>query len=251
MKTKLIVVFSLAIILLSSIVFISCGDFVSGSGKIDKKKFDFTDFTQINIDNNFDVNIIQSNDYSITITADDNIIQDYLNITLSDDGKRLSIGLKSGYTYNIPEMILKADIKMKTLIKLFIKGDSHCHLINKGFEQTKTLDVNIDNSSSLIGMMKTSNNLNLKIDGTSKVSLMGSASKMNIDINGLNGSTIINLGNFEVKEAEIKSTGIGKSILNVRESIKGSLKGASSLIYYGNPSIEINKSGGATVKKAE
>ena len=49
------------------------GDGVTGSGNPETRQFDFSDFTKVDIGNSFEYEIIQSDMYSISITADDNL----------------------------------------------------------------------------------------------------------------------------------------------------------------------------------
>ena len=71
-------------------------DQIVGSGTLDTEKMTFTDFTIVEVGWGFDVDIDQSDSYSISITADDNIF-DY--IETSKTGNTLKIGLKLGYIY--------------------------------------------------------------------------------------------------------------------------------------------------------
>ena len=70
---------------------------IVGSGILDTEEMTFTDFTIVEAGWGFNVDINQSDSYSISITADDNMF-DY--IETSKTGNTLNIGLKLGYSYH-------------------------------------------------------------------------------------------------------------------------------------------------------
>lgn len=242
MKRSILIL--LVLLLSVGFVFTAC-NVVKGSGKIEKKEFDFSDFTKLNINNAFEVNITQSDRYSISITADSNILKDYLDVELSEDGEKVIIKLKTNYVYNVLDMTLKADIKMKTVAKLDLSGASKCQLLNGGFDQTETFSLDIEGASSLEGEVK-SGNVDINMSGASKVSLTGSAPILFIDVSGASN---LNLGGFEVQDAKVEASGASKMVLNVARKIQGSVKGASSLSYYGNALANVNSTGASSVKR--
>ena len=86
---------------------------IVGSRTFDAQRKEFADFTTIEVGGGFEVEIIQSASYNITITADDNMLD---LIEVSSSGNRLTIGLRWGYIYQ--DVTLRAKITMPDLYEL-------------------------------------------------------------------------------------------------------------------------------------
>ena len=94
-----IIVAVLLTVLLTSGLSVGCtgdaGDIVEGSGNLDTQEMDFSGFTRVDVGHAFEVEIVQSASYSVSITADDNLFE---YIEVSKKGEILKIGLKSEST---------------------------------------------------------------------------------------------------------------------------------------------------------
>ena len=112
MKKIIITITILALI--SGVLFTGCGvlvradsENVTGSGNLETREFDFSDFTKVDIGSSFEYEIVQSDTYSVRITADDNLFDD---IRVTKKGQTLAINLRPFFHFGVAT--LEATITM-------------------------------------------------------------------------------------------------------------------------------------------
>ena len=193
-------------------------DQIVGSGTLDTEKMTFTDFTIVEVGWGFDVDIDQSDSYSISITADDNIF-DY--IETSKTGNTLKIGLKLGYIYQ--NTTLKAEITMPDLYEVEFSGGVRGTV--EGFTS--------------------SHDFAISLSGGCNISLEGAANDLTISASG---GSLLSLSDFPVHDTTVNLSGGSHATINLDGRLDGNLSGGSHLTYLGNPTtIDVNTSGGSTV----
>ena len=191
---------------------------VVGSGIFESQKKDFMDFTIVEVGGGFEVEILQSSSYSITITADDNMFN---YIEVSKTGDTLTIGLKWGYDYR--NVTLKAKITTPDLYGLIFSGGTHGTA--KEFSSSHDFD--------------------LSLSGGSIVSLNGTANELTVS--GSGGSHL-HLSEFPVHDATVNLSGGSHATIYLDGRLDGTLSGGSHLKYLGDPDpIDVSTSGGSTV----
>jgi len=192
---------------------------VVGSGNLVSEEKSFTDFTIVEAGWGFEIEITQSDLYSINITADDNMF-DYIEI--SQTGDTLTIGLKWG---SYQDVTLRAEITMPDLNELEFSGGTQGNV--RGFTS--------------------SHDLSLILSGGSTISLEGAAN--DLTISGSGGSHLY-LSNFQVHDATVNLIGGSHATVNLDGRLDGDVSGGSQLKYIGNPTtVDVNTSGGSTVEK--
>jgi hypothetical protein len=192
---------------------------VVGSGNLVSEEKSFTDFTAIEAGWGFEVEIIQSDSYSINITADDNMF-DYIDI--SQTGDTLTIGLRWG---SYQDVTLRAEITMPDLNELEFSGGTQGDV--RGFTS--------------------SHDFSLVLSGGSTISLEGAAN--DLTISGSGGSRLY-LSDFPVHDATVNLSGGSQATVNLDGRLDGDVSGGSQLKYVGNPAtVDVNTSGGSTVEK--
>jgi hypothetical protein len=193
-------------------------DQIVGSGILDTEEMTFTDFTIVEVGWGFNVDIDQSDSYSISITADDNMF-DY--IETSKTGNTFKIGLKLGYSYQ--NTTLKARITMPDLYEVMFSG---------GVQGT-------------IEGFTSSHDFTVSLSGGCHISIAGAANDLTIS---LSGGSHLTLSDFPVNDATVTMSGGSHATINLDGRLEGDLSGGSHLTYLGNPTtIDVNKSGGSTV----
>lgn len=214
---------------------------VSGSGNLVTEEMDFHDFTGVEVSSSFEVAIVQSDSYSVSITVDDNLF-DFTQV--SKTGKTLKIGLKSGYSYR--PGTLKAVINMPNLSGLDLSGASRVTI--SGFSSSQDFKLNLSGASDVTGGI-TADNANFSLSGASTVDLAGSANDMHITASG--GSQLY-LDKFPVRNADVNLSGGSETTVKLDGTLKGDLSGGSQLYYVGEPTIEdIDISGGSVLEIIE
>ena len=232
---------------------------MTGSGNLETKQFNFSDFTKLDISSAFEFEIFQSGSYSISITADDNLFE---HIQVSKEGETLKIGLKT--LTSLGPVTMKAVITMPQLRGMDISGASKGSVSN--FSSTENLDIEASGASSLelveisagdvefdvSGASKatgdiTASIVDFDVSGASTVQLEGSASDI---VAGVSGASRMKLAGFTVNNADVSLSGASNGTVNLSGKLDANLSGASKLEYIGEPTMgAINTSGASTLSK--
>jgi hypothetical protein len=253
------------ILLLSLVLFLQINSFaciagvITGSGKIQTRTYEFTGFTRISINQAFKFDITRSDNYSISLTADDNLFQ-YLSI--NQFGDKLVIDLDPTYTYlNTTETGI---ITLPALDSLTLS--SACRVNTGGFQSTHSAGFYISGASILnladfksgettfdvSGAGRVTGNANLgsakfTLSGAGNISLEGASPTESIDASG--GSQIA-LSNFNVTNASVVLSGGSIANINVSGKLDVDISGGSQLYYTGKPTLgKVSVSGGALLSQ--
>jgi hypothetical protein len=225
--------------------------------------YDYSNFTRLDIQNAFDVEIIQSGTYGVTVTSSEALL-DYLSIR--QEGETLIIKLHPNHPFTdfiTMRKELKAKITMPVLRSITISGA--CKGVVRGFESTNNLDVDVSGASTLTlngietgdavfavsGESKitgklTAVDLDLNISGASLVDLKGSGEDIVLKASG---ASKIKLEEFTSQTADITLSGACETTTDTRQHLDVSLTGASRFFFLSNPSFgKTEVMGASTIK---
>ena len=256
---KAIVVVLVAVLLTAGLLTGCIGVLVTGSGNLKTEEMDFSEFTRVEVGSAFEVEITQSDSYSVSITADDNLFK---HIEVSKEGKILKIGLKPRITFG--SVTLKAKITMPQLRGLGLSGATRGTV--SGFSSTENLDIDVSGASSVeladvsagdvkfdvSGASKVTGDIiagdtDFDIDGASTVQLEGSAGDMVVEAGG---ASRVKLSGFTINNANINLSGASTGTVNLDGRLDANLSGASKLEYIGEPTLgTMNITGASTLNK--
>ncbi len=251
---------ALAVLLIVPLLFTGCtGDY----GPITSRNYDFTGFTRVEVSSTFEVEIVQSNAWSITIEAQEKLFD---NLNVSKTGDTLEVNLKWGWGSWVSSWGFKrakARITMPNLEALTLSGASSGTAA--GFRSNRDAEIAVSGASSLkidmeaamvkmeisgashiTGNLKAAS-LTAEISGASRATLTGAADGLDINASGASTAALEELAAHKV---DIELSGASRGTVSVRDSLKLNLSGASSLTYTGDPSLEaIEISGSSTIHK--
>jgi len=236
---------------------------VPGPGSIVTEEKNFSNFARVKVEGTFDVDIVQSDSFSVIIRADSSFF-DYVNV--SQEGDTLIIALSPHHTFTDftqQARTLKAEITMPALYSLNVAGASKANI--SGFEATNGLVINISGASSLnlnemlvqdlngevSGASKITGSVNatdtrLEVSGASKIELDGMAKSIILDASG---ASKVDLADFPLDDALIDLSGASEATVNVKGRLDCRLSAASRLYFQGNPVMgDIEVSGASTIK---
>lgn len=200
---------------------------VPGSGKVVSQIKPLEGFARVNIGNAFHVELKEAPQFSVSISADDNVID---LVEAEKEGDTLRIGLEAG---DYSEVTLRARITMPELLGVMLTGASRATL--EGFSSANDLSISLSGSSVLEGYVE-ARAADLRINGASKVTLAGSADNLRVRASG---ASILTLQHFSVDRASAVLDGASQATVNVRGAIESArLTGASILLYDGDPDLE-------------
>jgi hypothetical protein len=238
---KFVISVILVFIMVASVFLSGCvlGEVITGSKNLATEEFNFSDFTRVEVGSAFQVEIIQSSSYSVSITADDNLF-DFIQV--SKAGKTLKIRLKSGYNYQ--SITTKAKITMPELYELGLSGATHGSV--EGFETPGDFELDLSGASELIGSIAVNGEAQFNLSGASKLELIGSANNVTIKASG---ASDLRLADFSIHDADIGLSGASDATVNLDGTLDANLSGASHLRYIGKPTTEnLNISGGSEIE---
>jgi hypothetical protein len=214
---------------------------VVGSGNLVTEQKGFSDFTTVEVGSGFEVEITQLSSHSISITADDNLL-DYIQV--SKTGDTLTIHLKWGYSYQ--DVTLRTEISMPELYELELSGGTYGTV--EGFSSSHEFVLGLSGGSSLIGDFTTSGDAQFTLSGGSHlIELEGVANDLRISASS--GSNL-KLSDFHVNDASVNLSGGSDATINLDGRLDANLSGGSHLAYVGDPTMgDVQTSGGSTVEK--
>jgi hypothetical protein len=260
MKIRSYYVVLALIIIVLTLPFAGCKGIVSGSGNTETQDYEISNFTQVEISETFSYQVLRSNFYSVVVTADDNILDEYVQV--SKTGERLEVGLKPDHIYN--SLTLNVVITMPALHSLQVSGVSRGSV--EGFDSTHDLIVNISGASNLdlidlsIGDVDfevsgassitgnlTAVNTTFEVSGASNIQLEGSAQKLELTVSGASRAE---LSGFSVHDVNASLSGASRGTINLDGRLDADISGLSRLTYLGEPVFGIiQTTGGSTLDR--
>lgn len=212
---------------------------VTGSGDLITQQKDFSDFSAIDISSGFEVEISQSSSHSISVTADDNIIE-YIQISKTDN--TLKVRLQVGISYQ--SITLQIEIEMPELNNIELSGGSQGTI--NDFISSNTFSADLSGGSQIEGSFTTTENVNFKLFGGSQLdNFVGEA---NDAIIKLSQGSQLDLSEFVVNNSNVNLSGGSQATINLNGKLDANLIGGSTLEYIGDPTMgDIEVSGGSTV----
>ena len=222
--------------LITLVVFLlsACGiGTVRGSGKLIAEARDVRDFDRVDLSGSGEVLITQSEEESLTVETDDNIMQ---YITTEVKGRTLELGVDIKGK-GISPTRLRFTLNVKDLVGLNISGSGE---ITAGGLDTERLDVSVSGSGQVRVDSLKAENVDVRISGSGDVELAGEASRQDVDING---SGDYRAGDLRGETVEITISGSGDTTVWATGSLDVSINGSGSAEYYGSPTVDHSGSG--------
>ena len=252
-----------ASVILIVIVLVTAATLLAGCSAIDSgptvtKTYDFTGFTGVEAGSAFKVDIVRSENFSISVTLSEKIA-DRLNVTKTGD--TLHIDFKEP-VLNFRGRPL-ATITLPDLRSLDLSGATE--VTAKGFKSSNNFNLEVSGASGLDMDMETGNfkadisgaskingylkaaSSDINVTGASRITLTGSSGDITIDISGASRAS---LDNFAVGNAFIQLSGAGQASMLINGNLDANLSGASRLVYSGKPTLgKLDVTGGSTLKQ--
>jgi len=262
MKKRLWIITGLLIIVATVAALSGCKEFprIIGSNNIETRDFDYSGFTRIDISHAFTAEIVQSDNYQVEVTLNDNLF-DYLSISRSGNTLTIKMDPMSSFLHTTQHV----KISLPDLVAVTISGASHGTVT--GFADATLFDLNVSGASRLeIDGLKTTGSTYIEVSGASRLSgnldtvdgdftvsgastleLSGSATDVKLDVSGASHAT---LGTFKIVDTSVSVTGASSATIDVSGRLDLNVSGASRLIYSGNATLgDVEVSGASTLNR--
>jgi hypothetical protein len=218
-------------------------------GPAETRQFTNSGFTNLQVGSAFQVTVTPSSTYSVSITA----ARDQLDhMTVRTSGGTLEVSLKFGFwdfwhSFNNRPIL---EVTMPELDILDISGASTVTALgfssNKDFKmqlsgastgaidiQAHDASVTVSGASHVTGTLNI-HDLRLNVSGASNVNLDGEGNSLNLDASGASTAT---LNNLPFGDARAEVSGASHGIVNASGKLDIFVSGASTVDYYGDPSL--------------
>lgn len=202
----------------------ACGEIVTGSGNIETRTIEASDFTRVTVCCGYHVELTQGADEGVEITGDDNIIAD---IVARRDGSTLDLEYGDRSASYQPTQPIEIAITVEQLRSFAGSGGSELF------------------AAELRGddfVLVMSGGGSAHIDG-------GEVTRQDIS---LSGGSVYKAANLKSKRVDLDMSGGSQATVWATDSLDVAASGGSQLRYKGDPaSTNFQLSGGSTVQKAE
>ena len=234
---------------------------VIGSGVTVTKHFDYSGFTKVTVDSGFRVDIDYGETSEVSVTVDDNLVQEHLEVEL--DGDTLHIGLADLWQYR--DVTLRARVVMPRISGLEVCGAST--VVVTRFASGDPLELSVSGSSAVDLVVPRVGTITLDVSGASRVEgeaavdgltgevsggstvrLGGSAVELALDASG---GSHLGLPDLAAQDADLTLSGGSRGEVLVTGRLDAEVSGGSRLEYAGDPELgTIDVSGGSAVQPA-
>lgn len=234
MKTKNLILIAFVIIM----GFISSCNCIQGTGPIVSEKRDVANFSEIELDLNADIYLVQDTTVSLTFEAQENLIN-YIRTDVSRDKLRLYFK-ENCY---LSDETIRFYISLRELSGITVDGSGV--IDGNGAFSSEVVDLDI-NGSGKIMLNLVANKIDIDINGSGSIYLKGSSQKMKCDING---SGNVYASDHTAYKAFIDVSGSGDCEVYVHDLLDANITGSGSVYYSGNPEIQTHVKGSGSVMK--
>jgi hypothetical protein len=199
---------------------------IVGSGNLVTQQKDISGFSAIQVSSGFKVEISKSSFFSISITADDNII-DYIQV--SKTGNTLHVGLQMG---SYQSTTLQVEIELPELNSLELSGGSSGTA--EMFSSSEPFVVELSGASRLEMQDINVGDFEVELSGASRLTAEGSGNDL---LSIVSGASNLDLTSFPVTNSNLSLSGASKATINLDGTLDASVSGASKLYYIGEPTM--------------
>ena len=214
------------------------GGVEQGNGNIITKDTVFNYFNELELEGNFEVELIKSSTSGLSIEADENLFQ---YITIDQDGDVVEV--KSDRTLKGTQGI-KLYVKYTELELIDVAGAAAITSSDRVAGDFLRLNMSGAGTINLEVEVKA---LQVNISGAGAINLSGKVIEQQIQLSGAGGLEAYDLIS---KNCKIEISGVGGAAVNVEGELEAYVSGVGGVRYKGNPSeVKTDVSGLGTVSK--
>ncbi|MCK9302208.1 MAG: DUF2807 domain-containing protein [Bacteroidales bacterium] len=268
-------------VLLIFVCFTSC---VKNPGEtLQNNYFENSNIRSIEIASGWKVVVEQSNTSNYVVLEYSDAISDKIIVKLENGNLKLELKYCS---FSCIDMEMNATIYVTTLESIELSGASEVVIsgtfqvddlniemsgaseLSGGVFTASSIDVDLSGASYLKNMYLSGNDCEITASGDSYIEAVFDVSdEMDVNLSGasdlyndatsdlqhadlsLEGASKVEMINQAVETLDVSFSGASEARVNVINVITGRLSGSSDLYYYGNPTTDVNCSGGSAIHK--
>lgn len=199
----------------------------------DELTFDYRDFSEIVVSDNFEVEIVKSDDYDIKFTGPQRELR---RVDAHKMGSALEISMDRDRYFDGNRRRVKAEIQIPELQTIYLGGSTST--IVSGFTE-EDFDLRLGGSAEA-DVNISAQRLSLDMSGSSRLNLVGSGSEVIADISG---AARLNAYDYRAANVELETSGASNSKVYASENLDIDSGGASAVQYKGNANVNTRNTG--------
>lgn len=212
---------------------------IQGSGRVVKQSRPVQKFDAVEIGGIGELTATQGNKESLTVEAEDNIAS---LITTEVKNDCLYIQVKPDVNLR-PNKPIRYTLTLKELNRIGFSGVIKADI---GKINTKAFKISSSGACKATFADVQADKLSTSMSGASNIKITGKAGQEVVD---LSGASVYDGENFDCKSADVSVSGACRAVVRASEHLKTEASGISSVRYIGNPTIEEEISGNASLRK--
>ena len=206
----------------------------------DMLEFDLSDFTSVDIGSIFSAEIIQDDDWEVSVSGREDDLDDVVVKVLNSE-------LEINFTRDISKWDkdreeVKVYIRMPDLESIDFSGAAKCRV--QGFDQRR-MEISLS-GATVIDMEVELTEAKIRMGGVSKLKMFGRGEELEADISG---AASLDAGDYIVDYAIIDVTGASRARVNVEKELEIDVSGGSVVRYLGNPMVKSDRASGSSIIK--
>jgi hypothetical protein len=205
-----------------------------------QRDYELEDFSELEINSAFKVYVKKGAIYNVIISGSR---EDVDNVMLEKNGELLSLDFRGDLKRLIRrQREISIYIEMPTLTSVQLEGASKGYI--SGFDED-FLDISLGGAAYAEMDIKAAS-VDVVIEGASKLQLVGKGDRFDAEVHG---ASTLNAHDFIVNVSEVEAHNASTARVYASDNLTIHANGASSVIYRGDASVEIEKSGSSSVRK--
>jgi hypothetical protein len=209
---------------------------IKGSGNVVSETRQVSQFDRVSVSGSGQLSIIQGDQESLTIEADDNLLPLIKSEVASG---QLKIGPEN---VNLsPTKRIRYQLQLKSLKALHLSGSLEAEAQSI---QTDQLLVTISGSGKIRVPRLEASELDVHISGSGDIQLAGKAVRQAVHISG---SGNYRAGECESQNAEVHISGSGDATIWAHATLEAHVSGSGDVGYFGSPQVNSHLSGSGRV----
>lgn len=213
------------------------------------KSFDYKDFTGISVSGAIDVELVQSDTFSVSVRADEKMME-YIEVSCKNGILKISMRNISSFMNNLfSDKDVDFTVSMPLLNSVVVSGagdvDSEDTFTTTGMSR---FSISASGASD-VSLSIAAPEVVVTASGASDVELEGDAGELDVK---LSGASDFDGSDFAADNVSVNASGASKAEVYVNKRLSVDVSGASSCIYSGNNQIQLDAmkvTGASTLKR--
>lgn len=215
------------------------GDFdaVKGSGTIKSETRQISGFSKVSLEGAMDVYIVQGDNESVRIEADDNLLK-----LIETNVKKGELEITNSESIS-PSQTIKVYVTARTLEAMSVAGSGN--MTTQSAFSSEQFDVAIAGSGDITADVR-AETVEAAIAGSGDIILKGTANSTDVSIAGSGDVKALDLA---TRTATVDIAGSGDCEVHTSEMLTGNIMGSGSIRYKGEPKINSSIMGSGDIER--